>query len=150
MLYGFILIIALVALDQVTKIIVSSNLELGQSITVIDGLFDITYHTNSGAAWSIFRGQMLFFYLITIVALLIFGYYFKSINFKSKKLYSFGISIIIAGTLGNFIDRLRIKHVIDFLDFNIFGYDFPVFNVADICLNIGVALFLIAIVFFDD
>ena len=57
---------------------------------------------------------------------------------------------MIAGAVGNFIDRIRIQGVVDFLDFTVFGYDFPVFNVADMCLNIGVVLFIIGVVFFDD
>jgi len=119
-------------------------------IPIIEGFFNLSYQVNDGAAWSIFRGQMVFFYLISIIALGIFFYFFKDVNFKTKKVYSFGVSFLIAGTLGNFIDRVRIQGVIDFLDFKIFGYDFPVFNVADICLNLGIALFIIAILFFDE
>ncbi len=150
MIYGLILITVLVILDQVTKLIVSTNMTLFQSNPVIDGFFQLSYHINDGAAWSMFRGQMWLFYIITVLALGIFSYYFKSVDFKNKKVYSIGISLMIAGTIGNFIDRIRIQGVVDFLDFNIFGYDFPVFNVADICLNVGVVLFIIAVVIFDD
>ncbi len=149
MLVGILIILGIVVLDQVTKLIILNTVPYGQSIEVIPNFFDITHRVNSGAAWSIFEGQMLMFYGITIVALVIFGYYFKDIDFKNKTVYSLGISILIGGTIGNFIDRIRIQGVIDFLDFKIFGYDFPVFNVADMALNVGIFLFILAVLFFD-
>ncbi len=145
MLIGFIIIIGLLLLDQITKLVIVAQVPYGANIDVIKGFFSITHRVNDGAAWSVFSGQMTVFYIITVVALVIFGYYFKDINFKTKKMYSIGISLLIAGTLGNFVDRIRIKGVIDFLDFNIFGYDFPVFNVADSALNVGLVLFMIAV-----
>ena len=150
MLYGFLIILFLVVLDQITKFWIVNTITYRMDIPIIEGFFNLSYQVNDGAAWSIFRGQMVFFYLISIIALGIFFYFFKDVNFKTKKVYSFGVSFLIAGTLGNFIDRVRIQGVIDFLDFKIFGYDFPVFNVADICLNLGIALFIIAILFFDE
>ncbi|XMB87344.1 signal peptidase II [Mycoplasmatota bacterium WC44] len=150
MIYGIILIVSLVILDQVTKLIVIDAIPLYTNIPIIDGFFSLSHHVNDGAAWSIFSGQMAFFYIITIAALIIFGYYFKDVDFKNNKLYSFGISIIIAGAIGNFIDRIRVQGVVDFLDFRIFGYDFPVFNVADICLTVGVTMFIIATIFYNE
>ncbi len=149
MLIGILIILGIVILDQVTKLIILNTVPYAHSIEVIPNFFDITHRVNTGAAWSILEGQMYMFYGITIVALIVFAYYFKDVNFKSKKVYSLGISILIGGTIGNFIDRLRIQGVVDFLDFNIFGYDFPVFNVADAALNVGIFLFILAVLFFD-
>lgn len=150
MVIGVLIIIAIVLLDQITKLYIASELAYAAQIEVIPGFFSITHRVNTGAAWSVFEGQMTMFYVITVIALVIFGYYFKDIDFKSKKIYSIGISMLIAGTIGNFIDRIRVQGVIDFLDFIIFGYDFPVFNVADVSLNIGIALFIIAVMFYDN
>jgi len=149
MLIGIIIIVSLILLDQLTKFIVVSNFALGESRTIIDGFFSLTYRLNDGAAFSILRGKMWLFYVITVVALVIFYTYFKGVDFKNRKVYSIGISMLIAGTIGNFIDRLRLQEVIDFLDFIIFGYDFAIFNVADICLNVGIALFIVAVIFLE-
>jgi len=149
MLIGVIIVIGILLLDQITKLVIVAQIPYGTNIEVIKGFFSITHRVNDGAAWSVFSGQMTLFYIITVVALVIFAYYFKDINFKTKKMYSIGISLLIAGTLGNFVDRVRIKGVIDFLDFNIFGYDFPVFNVADSALNVGLVLFMIAVFIYE-
>lgn len=149
MIIGLLIILGVVVIDQLSKFLIVSELAYGANINIIDGFFDITHRVNDGAAWSILSGQMNVFYIITIIALVIFGYYFKDVNFKTKKVYSIGISLVLGGTIGNFIDRVRIQGVIDFLDFNIFGYDFPIFNVADSALNVGMAMFIIAVLFYE-
>ena len=65
---------------------------------------------------------------------------------ESDVISEWGIAMMVGGTLGNFLDRLRLQYVVDFLDFNIFGYDFPVFNVADICLCLGVGIIILSFV----
>lgn len=153
-LIGLIIMIGLIALDQITKIIVKTNMELGQSIKIINNFFYFTYTRNTGAAWSSFEDSYAFLMIITIVALIFFLYLYKDIDFKTKKIYSISICMMIAGTIGNLIDRLaRILFdglgVIDFLDFVIFGYDFPIFNVADICLVVGIFLIAFDIIFLE-
>jgi signal peptidase II len=142
-------VILLVALDQITKQIIASSLELNEHIVVIQNFFTITSHRNDGGAWSIFNGQMGLFYVITAGAAVLFYFLVKETDFTNKKWYSYGVLLMIAGGIGNFIDRLLFQEVIDFLDFIIFGYDFPTFNVADICLVVGVILFGIDI-FIED
>ena len=142
-------VIGLVILDQVTKQLILNNLYLGEQISIIDGFFSITSHRNQGGAWGIFSGEMTFFYLISLGSAVLFYFLGKDVDFTQKKFYSIAITLMIAGGIGNFIDRLLFKEVIDFLDFIIFDYDFPTFNVADICLVIGVILFSIDIIWED-
>ena len=129
-------------IDQITKFIVDSNMALGQSITIVDDFFNLTYVRNTGAGFSILEGQMTFFYVITLVALCFLLYLLFTSNNESK-FYILSILMMIAGTLGNFYDRIVYQYVIDFLDFIIIGYDFPVFNFADICLTVGVGIYLL-------
>lgn len=142
-------IIVLVALDQITKQYIANNLDLGERIKVIEDFFYISSHRNDGGAWGILNGEMTIFYVISFFSLILFYYLGKDVDFSKKKFYSFAILLMIAGGIGNFIDRLLFKEVIDFLDFYIFNYNFPTFNVADICLVTGVILFAIDVLIED-
>jgi signal peptidase II len=137
-----IVIVGLV-LDVLTKLTIVNNYNLYESKEIINNFFSITYIQNNGAAWSILEGKILFFYVITIVALGFIFYLYKSCDSSFQK---FSIALVIAGTIGNFIDRIRLGYVVDFLDFIIFGYDFPVFNVADMCLVVGCALLIVSFI----
>jgi signal peptidase II len=148
MLIGLGFIVLGVAIDQITKLIALNSLKGKGTVKVIDNFFYLTYAENTGGAWSIFSGKMWIFYIITMIALGMFVYMLKDFNLKDNTFYSISMILIITGTLGNFIDRVFRRAVIDFLDFNIFSYkDFPIFNVADICLTVGVAVLLLDILF---
>jgi signal peptidase II len=136
------LIFAVVALDQITKYAIEARLSLGQSIELIKGFFSLTYARNTGAAWSILTGQMTFFYIISTIALIVMTYFLWKTD-KKETLQRVALALLIAGTLGNFIDRLMFQYVRDFLDFIIIGYDFPIFNVADISLNVAIGLLIL-------
>jgi len=138
-------VLFLVFLDQLTKQIIVRTMILGESIEVIKGFFYITSHENDGAAWGILEGQMIILIFITFIAFALFYFLLKEINFKEKLFYSVSVILLISGAIGNFIDRVLAGYVVDFLDFIIFGYDFPTFNVADMALVIGVAIFAIDI-----
>ncbi|MBS4198884.1 signal peptidase II [Bacillus sp. FJAT-49732] len=131
-----------IAFDQLTKWIIVHNMDLGQRITVIDNLFYITSHRNRGAAWGILQDQMWLFYIITIIVIGAVIYYLEK-HAKGKPLFQLSLALILGGAIGNFIDRLFRKEVVDFLDTYIFTYDFPIFNIADSALTIGVALIFI-------
>lgn len=138
------LIIAIVAItlivDQLTKYLVVTQMTLGQSIPLIDNFIYITSHRNEGAAWGILQGKMMFFYIITLVVVGVVIVWLSRLDVKKDKLLVIALAFILGGALGNFIDRVFYQHVVDFIDTYIFGYDFPIFNIADSALTIGVAL----------
>ena len=141
-----LVVFGVLLLDQITKIVVQTTMQVRDSIEIIEGFFSITYVQNTGAAWSMLEGQMWLFYIITVVALAAMVYFFKDTK-EHQWWLRLAILLMVAGTLGNFIDRLTLQYVRDFLDFIIFGYDFPVFNVADISLCIGVGMIAIETLF---
>lgn len=141
-----IFIVIIIALDQLTKYMIVKSLEIGDSLKVIKNLLYITSHRNEGAAWGILQGKMWLFYIVTIVVLVILIMFFKNEGY-GKPLIQFGLSLLIAGSIGNFIDRLFRSEVVDFIDTYIFGYNFPIFNVADAALTIGVIVLIIVILF---
>lgn len=137
-----ILLLILLTIDQLSKYVASIKLELGQSMDLIQGFFSFTYTVNTGGAWSIFEGRMIFFYIITIIAVIGMGYYLWRTD-KKDWITRYAIIFMMAGALGNFIDRLYFQYVRDFISFVFFNYQFPIFNVADMALCFGV--FLLAI-----
>lgn len=139
----YILAVFVIAIDQFTKYLVVKNMELYEQISIIDGFFSLTSHRNSGAAWGILEGKMWFFYVITIIVIIGIIYYLHKFG-KNSKLFGMALGLILGGAIGNFIDRVLNQEVVDFFDFVIFGYDFPIFNIADSALTIGVIFVIIA------
>lgn len=140
-----ILLLAVVLiLDQVTKVAAASLLSMQQRLTIIPGFFHLTYMENSGAAWSMLAGKMWFFYIITVIALIAMVLFYRNQE-ADNEWVQIALVLMMAGTIGNFIDRLFLHYVRDFLDFVLFGYDFPVFNIADSALCIGAFMILIAV-----
>ena len=141
------LVLAIVAVtiivDQLTKFLVVKYMTLGQSISVIDNFLYITSHRNEGAAWGILQGKMIFFYVVTLVVIGLVILWIRKLDIKKEKLLVIALSLILGGALGNFIDRVMYQHVVDFINTYIFGYDFPIFNIADSALCIGVVLMAI-------
>ncbi|TVT29128.1 lipoprotein signal peptidase [Salinicoccus cyprini] len=136
----------ILALDQYTKYLVVRFMEEGESIPLLGDFLSLTSHRNSGAAWGLFQGQMIFFYLVTVLVLGILVYvYIKEA--KDNFLLQTAIVLLMAGAFGNFIDRVLFQEVVDFIDVLIISYDFPIFNVADSALSIGVVLMLIEFFF---
>ncbi|ATH62858.1 signal peptidase II [Staphylococcus pasteuri] len=137
-------VIFILVIDQITKWIIASSMKIGDSYEVIPNFLNITSHRNNGAAWGILSGKMFFFYIITVIILIILVLFFIK-EAKYNLFMQLAVSLLFAGALGNFIDRLFNGEVVDFIDTNIFGYDFPIFNIADSSLTIGVILIIIAL-----
>ena len=139
----YLLAVIVISIDQFTKYLVVKNMELYETIPIIDGFFYLTSHRNSGAAWGILQGRMGFFYVITAIVIIGIIYYLHKFG-KENKLFAYALGLLLGGAIGNFIDRLFHQEVVDFADVIIFGYDnFPIFNVADSALTIGVILVII-------
>lgn len=118
------------------------KMEYGESIEIIENLLYITSHRNRGAAWGILQGQMWFFYIITIAVIIGLVYYIQKMA-KESRLLGVSLALMLGGAIGNFIDRVVRQEVVDFVHTYIFSYSFPVFNVADAALSIGVGLLVI-------
>lgn len=139
-----VLFVILLVMDQISKWMVAANMQLHESMDLVPGFFRITYLHNTGAAWSMLEGKMWFFYIITFIAIAAMIYFYVHSS-KHDVLFKTGIICMAAGTIGNLIDRLVFQYVRDFIDFVILGYDFPVFNIADMALCIGVFLIIVDI-----
>lgn len=141
----FIIGLVVLVLDQLTKSYIVQNYQLNEITTVIPNFFDIHYILNTGAAWSILEGQMNLFYVIHsfVIGYVIYLYYKEK---NGPLWYHIGLMLLMFGAIGNFIDRITNNAVVDFFDFIIFGYDFPIFNIADMAIVIGAGLLIIKII----
>lgn len=137
-----IIVFSGLVIDQLTKLYIHGSMALYQSIPVIDGLFNITYLRNRGAAFSFLSEaswRLPFFIVITLVACCVIVVVMKKLR-NDQKLAQVALSMIFSGAVGNLIDRVRIGEVIDFLDVYWKSYHWPAFNVADSLICVGVGL----------
>lgn len=138
---GFLLeVIGLIALDQWVKAWTVANIALNEQRAFIPKLVNLYYLRNYGAAYSILQNQQGFFTIVTLLVLTVAIWYFIKHIRGSLWLLS-SLSLVIAGGMGNFIDRIRLGYVVDM--FHLDFIDFPVFNVADMCLTVGVVVLFI-------
>ena len=131
-------------LDQASKLYIATHFALYESVTVIPGLFHLTYVRNQGAAFGILADSSLrlpFFLTVSAAAAIGILWYLRRLR-PEQRLLQFSLSLIFAGALGNLIDRARMGEVVDFLDFFWHGHHWPAFNVADSAITVGVALLL--------
>ncbi|MED0656656.1 signal peptidase II [Anoxybacillus ayderensis] len=141
MLY-YLLAFVVIVIDQWTKWLVVRYMELGESIPIIENVLYMTSHRNRGAAWGMLQGQFWLFYLITIVVVIGIIVYIQRLQ-PTERLFGVALGLMLGGAIGNFIDRVFRKEVVDFVHTYIFDYSFPIFNVADAALTVGVALLFI-------
>ena len=137
----YIIAALLLGLDQCSKHFVSNNFTLGFSKPVIDPWLYFTFVTNDGAAFSIFKGQMIWLSVVAIAVVIGIVIYERRLPPDRPVSLLISLGFLLGGALGNLIDRLRLGYVIDFLDLHNQGHNiWPIFNVADISINVGVAL----------
>lgn len=131
-----------IVLDRVTKAIVTAKLALNESLPVIPDIFHLTLLYNRGAAFGILQNSTVFFVIISLLSICLILFYacFRSAEIKSLAL-RLSLAFILAGAFGNLIDRIKFGYVIDFLDFRIW----PVFNVADSFITIGIIILIFQI-----
>jgi signal peptidase II len=144
------IVVAVVILDQVTKYYIHATMSLHESFPVINGFFNITYIRNPGAAFGFLAGaplvfRSLFFLAVTIAAIVLILYYLYT-NPGCGRLLTIALALILAGAVGNMIDRLRFGEVIDFLDVYIGTSHWPAFNVADSAISAGAVVLFLALV----
>ena len=124
--------------DRITKILAAGNLPYGTPIPIIGNIFSLEYIHNEGAAWSILNGRVGLLLIITVLVTVVIAWLLHKTP-KEQKFMRFSYALLIAGALGNIIDRLYYGYVIDFLSFP----NFPIFNIADCCVTVGIALIVI-------
>lgn len=135
------LIVTLALADQLTKILTLRFIPYQESIPVIPGFFNLTHLHNTGAAFSMLHDNNLFFILLSsavFIALIVLRRHFTGL------LMQWGWILLLSGIIGNVTDRIRLGHVVDFLDFQFGSYHWPAFNVADSCICIAAGLFVIS------
>ena len=132
----------LLILDQIIKLLIQKNMSLYQEKTIIPSFFSLYYVKNTGAAFSILQDSSSIILLISFLSIIILHYYiFKEKNITILSKISFGL--LLGGIYGNLLDRIIHKSVIDYLSFSIFNYSFPIFNLADIGITVGVGLIIL-------
>jgi len=143
----WILATTVFVLDQATKIWISARMPIGTyglpgAITVIDGFFYLVHVGNTGAAWSMFTGRSPLLAMLALVTLGAIFFWRKALSLRIR-VVQVGFGLLCGGIVGNLVDRLIHKHVIDFLDFHFGSYIYPTFNVADSGICVGVGIYLL-------
>lgn len=143
-MWYYILAFIAFLVDQGTKYVIAKQLEIGQEIPVIGNFFLITSSRNRGAAFGILPNQRWFFIVVTLVVVIAIIWYMQKVRkSSSRKLLPIALSLVLGGAIGNFLDRAINGEVVDFLMFNFGSYTFPIFNIADSCIVVGVALIIL-------
>jgi len=132
----FLIVAAILVLDQVTKLLIVKNLALSQSVPLINGVFHLSLVYNRGAAFGIFKDQTNLFVFTSVIAIILLSVALKNHLREKISSYNLALALVLAGAMGNLIDRLHFGYVVDFLDFRVW----PVFNIADSAITVGAVL----------
>lgn len=137
----YLIALIILIIDIISKLVVSNLMLENQSIRIIDNLFYITYVRNTGVAFSLLEGNVFLIVIMTLIVIVLLVKYINSKCFNLVESIIYGF--VVGGAIGNLIDRIFYGYVVDFFDVYIFGYDFPIFNVADIAIVLGIMFLLI-------
>lgn len=140
-IWSLAVILGGILLDQLLKIWTVTHVAEGQTNAAISGLFSWTYVKNSGAAWSILEGKQWLFMIITPIIVVVAAYFLYKKRGEAE--YCLALALILAGALGNYIDRVRLGYVVDMISLDF--VNFPIFNLADSLLSVGVIVLFYAI-----
>lgn len=141
-----VLVVVLIIADQLMKLWVSRAIPRNGFREFLPGIMGLTNLRNDGAAWSLLEGKQWFFAIVSIAAIAVLVYLMH--RFTGHQWIEVSLSLIFAGTIGNFIDRLRFGYVTDMFEF--LPVNFPVFNIADMCLTVGVLILIIIVLLEKD
>lgn len=141
----YLIIIIAVAFDQISKWYIQNNMDVYQTISIIEDFFNITYIHNTGAAFSILEGKTSFLIGMQIIVLTAMFIYVNVKNNQINRILKISLAFIVGGGIGNLIDRITNGYVVDFFDFHFW----PIFNVADICVCVGCGLLMIYVFFIE-
>ena len=147
-MWGILLVIAIVACDQLSKYAIRSLFNVNESVSVIGDFFELRYIQNDGAAFSSFAGKQAFLIAVSIIAIIGAAFFLRKMKSEGA-MFKVALLCIIAGGIGNLIDRFILGYVTDMLSFSIFP---PVFNIADIAVCLGCGILIVYVLFFmkDD
>ena len=143
----FIIALIVLIIDQVSKMLANTFL-IDNIINIIPNFFKLEYALNTGAAWSILNNHQVILIIISIILMIILFMFHN--NFKENIRNNIAFGLLFGGIWGNLVDRLFHGYVIDFLSFKIFNYDYPIFNIADIAVVVGILLLVFAIIKGED
>ena len=148
---SILLFAALVALDQWTKALAVQFLKNKNPYVIWDGVFEFHYFENTGAAWGMLQNKQIFFYILTVIFCMVVLYeVYRLKNNPRYTTFIYTLSVMMAGAIGNFIDRISLKYVVDFIYVKIIN--FPIFNLADCYITVSVIVMMLLILFYysDD
>lgn len=142
---------AVIVLDQISKVMVDKTISIYGSIPIIPGFFNLVHMRNRGMAFGLLNrpGSDLSYYFLliaTLGAVVLLFFWFRSLKDEERSIV-IGISLILGGAIGNLIDRIRLREVIDFLDFYVGGLHWPSFNVADSAITVGTCWIVLNMIF---
>lgn len=144
----FILPVIIILLDQITKIMAINYLKTSSPYIIIDNFFQLNYVENYGAAFGILQNKKMFFIIITLAVILAITVFLVKNYYQMNNFMRIGLGMLLGGAIGNFIDRVRLGYVVDFISFRLINrYDFPVFNIADVFIVVGTGLILLLVLF---